>query len=171
MELLPLASDPQRMAAYAGWEAANEPVAVTPPRCSAWLTSEAERAPAGGPGYPLGRGQFWYGAPDLALWPHFYPALAAVAATGGYLGLHEYSAPEMWFGTGKSQLAAGADEGDEGWLTLRYRKLYRNYLQPAGLAVPLLMTECGVDGLVQDRPAHRGAVGGTLSTIGPKRYA
>ena len=156
-QLLPLASDPQRMAAYAGWEAANEPVAVTPAQMQRLADFEAERTRLlAAEGIRSVVGNFGTGHPDLALWPHFYPALAAAKTAGGYLGLHEYSAPEMWFGTGKSQLAAGADEGDEGWLTLRYRKLYRNYLQPAGLAVPLLMTECGVDGLVQDRPGPPG---------------
>ena len=74
----------------------------------------------------------------------------------GFLGLHEYSAPEMWFGAGDNQNHPTGDEGDEGWLTLRYRKVYRDYLKPAGLAVPLLVTETGVDGLVQGRPGPAG---------------
>jgi hypothetical protein len=36
------------------------------------------------------------------------------------------------------------------------RQVYRNYLQPAGLAVPLLITETGVDGLVVGRPGPDG---------------
>lgn len=156
-QLLPLASDPRRMAAYAGWEAANEPVAVSPAQMQRLADFEAERTRLlAAEGIRSVVGNFGTGHPDLALWPQFYPALEAVKATGGYLGLHEYSAPEMWFGTGKSQLEAGVDEGDEGWLTLRYRKAYRNYLAPAGLAVPLIMTECGIDGLVQGRPGPQG---------------
>jgi hypothetical protein len=65
----------------------------------------------------------------------------------GFLGLHEYSAPTMQFAT---------HDGGEGWLTLRYRKAYRQYLIPAGLEVPLVMTECGIDGLVTDRPGPDG---------------
>jgi hypothetical protein len=41
-----------------------------------------------------------------------------------------------------------AGEGDEGYLTLRYRKVYRTYLAPAGLDdVPLVVTECGLDSI------------------------
>lgn len=156
-QLLPLAGEPRRMPAYAGWEAANEPVAVTPAQMQRLADFEAERTRLlAAEGIRSVVGNFGTGHPDLELWPHFFPALEAVKATGGYLGLHEYSAPELWFGTGKSQLAAGPNEGDEGWLTLRYRKVYRNYLQPAGLAVPLVMTECGIDGLVQGRPGPQG---------------
>ncbi|MDQ4079058.1 MAG: hypothetical protein M3220_22795, partial [Chloroflexota bacterium] len=69
---------------------------------------------------------------------------------------HEYSAPYMWFGTGAYQLRPEQNEGDEGWLTLRYRKVYRNYLQPAGLEVPLVITETGIDGGIRDRPGPAG---------------
>ena len=62
----------------------------------------------------------------------------------------------MWFGSGPYQLEEGVNEGDEGWLTLRYRKVYRQFLQPAGLEVPLLITETGIDGQVQNRPGPRG---------------
>ncbi len=101
-------------------------------------------------------GNFATGTPPLELWPEFFPALQAVKETGGFLGLHEYSAPTMWFGTGVHQLEAGQDEGDEGWLTLRYRKVYRRYLQPAGLAVPLVITETGIDGGIVQRPGPVG---------------
>lgn len=33
----------------------------------------------------------------------------------------------------------------EGWLCGRYRKVYRQYLIPEGLNIPLAITECGVD--------------------------
>ncbi|HMR65261.1 MAG TPA: hypothetical protein PKE64_14740, partial [Anaerolineae bacterium] len=47
-----------------------------------------------------------------------------------------------------------------GWLTLRYRKVYRHFLAPMGYAdLPLLITECGVDGLVQPRPGPAEATG------------
>jgi hypothetical protein len=35
--------------------------------------------------------------------------------------------------------------GGEGWLTGRYRKMYRQYLIPAGKKIPLVITEHGID--------------------------
>jgi hypothetical protein len=101
-------------------------------------------------------GSFSTGQPALELWPAFYPALQAIREHGGFLGLHEYAAPYMWFASGPHQLQPGVDAGDEGWLTLRYRKVYRHYLQPAGLEVPLVITETGIDGQVRDRPGPDG---------------
>jgi hypothetical protein len=101
-------------------------------------------------------GNFSTGQPGLDLWPAFYPALQAVLDHDGFLGLHEYAAPYLWFGSGRHQLDPTGDEGDEGWLTLRYRKVYRNYLHPAGLDVPLVITEAGIDGQVANRPGPPG---------------
>lgn len=92
-------------------------------------------------------GNFATGHPPLDQWPHFYPAIQAVREHNGFLGLHEYSAPTMRFGTHA--------EG-EGWLTLRYRKAYRQHLIPAGLKAPLVITECGIDGMVGNRPGPKG---------------
>ncbi|MCB0053686.1 MAG: hypothetical protein KDE24_29545, partial [Caldilinea sp.] len=72
----------------------------------------------------------------------------------GWLGLHEYSAPTMYYLSsveGKGRYP-GVTPQDTGWLTLRYRKVYNEVLNPAGLQLPLVMTELGVDGLVQNRP-------------------
>ena len=58
--------------------------------------------------------------------------------------MHEYSAPDMdWlfdYTTG------------EGWLTGRYRKVYRQFLIPDGRVIPLIITECGIDGGVLGNP-------------------
>jgi hypothetical protein len=55
--------------------------------------------------------------------------------------------------TGKYQLDPDEDQGDEGWTTLRYRKVYRRFLEPHGLGqLPLVITECGIDPLVSPRP-------------------
>jgi len=35
---------------------------------------------------------------------------------------------------------------EEGWLTGRYRKGYRQFLIPDGRPIPMVITECGVDG-------------------------
>ena len=38
------------------------------------------------------------------------------------------------------------DASQTGWLTGRYRKLYQQYLIPAGLVIPLVISENGIDG-------------------------
>jgi hypothetical protein len=143
------------------WEGPNEPVfghADDPANVQAiaWYAAfEAERlrllADQGLRGVV---GNFATGSPDLPLWPAFLPAVAAARQHGGYLGLHEYSSPWMWWLTGNFQtgncIRRGefAGEGDTGFLTLRYRKVYRDFLAPAGLDdVPLLITECGLDSI------------------------
>jgi hypothetical protein len=97
-------------------------------------------------------GNFATGTPDLPLWAAFIPALDAAETHHGYLGLHEYSSPWMWWLMGRYQpqtCQADMDipgEGDTGWATLRYRKVYREHLAPNGVDdVPLLITECGLD--------------------------
>ncbi|HSN74226.1 MAG TPA: hypothetical protein VL334_03915 [Anaerolineae bacterium] len=155
--LLPIATDPGRLAHVDAWEAYNEPTVVTADQMARLAAFEAERTRLlAAAGVRSCVGNFGTGQPPLELWPSFYPALQAVQQHNGFLGLHEYSAPEMWFGAGDNQNHPDSNEGDEGWLTLRYRKVYRDYLKPAGLAVPLLVTETGVDGLVQGRPGPAG---------------
>ncbi len=159
--LLPIASDPTRMAAFDGWEAHNEPVADTSDKMKRLADFEAERTRLlAANGISSVVGNFATGHPPLELWPDFGPALDAVRQYGGFLGLHEYSAPIMQFGFGALQLNNGPNQGDEGWLTMRYRKAYRQHLQPMGFgSVPLLITECGVDGLVGNRPGPTDARG------------
>lgn len=151
--LLPIATEPRRLANIDAWESLNEPTPENASQMARLAEFEAERTRLlAAAGVRSCVGNFATGRPALDLWPAFFPALQAVQETNGYLGLHEYSAPVMWFGSGPHQLDAGSDEGDEGWLTLRYRKVYRNILEPAGLAVPLVITETGIDGLVDGRP-------------------
>jgi hypothetical protein len=67
--------------------------------------------------------------------------------------------------TGAHQLDPDEDQGDEGWTTLRYRKVYRQHLIPAGAGdVPLVITETGIDPLVNPKPP--GAKSGTWSQLG-----
>lgn len=159
--LLPLATESRRMEAILGWEAYNEPVADTPDKMRRLADFEAERTRIlGENGLRSVVGNFGAGQPPLELWPLFEPALAAIRQYGGFLGLHEYSAPVMQFRAGALQFEGEPDQGDEGWLTLRYRKVYRQFLQPMGYGdIPLLITECGVDGLVQPRPGPAEAEG------------
>ena len=150
-QLLPLATDPKRMAAIDAWEAYNEPIADTPDRMKRLAEFEAERTRIlADNGIRSVIGNFSTGNPPLELWPDFQAALESARQYGGFLGLHEYAAPTMQHLT----------EGNEGWLTLRYRKVYRQFLEPMGFGdLPLLITECGVDGLVQPRPGPAEAQG------------
>ncbi len=155
--VLALAQDARRAGLVDAWEGFNEPVPGDEDqmRRLAELESERVRLLARN-GLRAVVGNFGAGQPPLEWWPAFRPALEAAQANGGYLGLHEYSAPTMWFNTTRSPLDFGTSPADEGWLSLRYRKVYRQFLQPWGLQLPLLITECGVDGLVSNRPGPPG---------------
>jgi len=155
--LLPIATQPKRFENIDAWESYNEPVPSSLAAMQRYAAFEAERTRLlAEEGIRSCVGNFATGTPPLELWPDFIPAVQAVKEYDGFLGLHEYSAPYMWFGSGPYQLQPGVNEGDEGWLTLRYRKVYRQYLQPAGLEVPLLITETGIDGQVTGRPGPVG---------------
>lgn len=155
--LLPIATEPLRQANIDCWESFNEPAPADTAQMASLAMFEAERTRLlAEAGVRSCIGNFSTGQPALELWPAFFPALEAAKLHGGYLGLHEYSAPTLWFASGPHQLLADGDEGDEGWLTLRYRKVYRQYLQPAGLDIPLIITEMGIDGQVQNRPGPAG---------------
>jgi hypothetical protein len=160
-ELLPLAGDTTRMDAFEAWEAYNEPVADTVDKMKRLADFEAERTRLlAERGLRSVVGNFGTGHPPLELWPHFEPALDAIRQYDGYLGLHEYSAPVMQYLAGNLQPPGDPSQGDEGWLTLRYRKAHRRYLAPMGYGdVPILITECGVDGLIRPRPGPTDAKG------------
>jgi len=155
--VLPLALDARRTGLVDAWEGFNEPVPGNEGEMRKLAQLEAERVRLlAEHGLRAVVGNFGAGQPPLEWWPAFRPALETAQAHGGYLGLHEYSAPTVWFNTNRAALDFGADPADEGWLTLRYRKVYRQYLQPWGLHLPLVITETGVDGLVTERPGPPG---------------
>jgi hypothetical protein len=155
--VLSIMADPRRMSSIDGWESFNEPVAVDADQMARLAEFEAERTRLlAAQGIRSVIGNFATGHPDLALWPAFRPALEAAQEHDGYLGLHEYSAPTMQYATPQELLNWGTDPAQEGWLTLRYRKAYREYLRPNGLELPLLLTEVGIDGQVEDRPGPPG---------------
>lgn len=153
----PLALDERRQGLVDAWEGYNEPVPGNADQMRLLADVEAERVRLlAGDGLRAVVGNFGTGQPPLEWWPAFRPALEAAQAHGGYLGLHEYSAPTMWEKTNVPPLHFYGDRAHEGWLTLRYRKVYGQYLVPWGLSLPLLITECGVDGLVSNRPGPPG---------------
>jgi hypothetical protein len=108
-------------------------------------------------------GNFATGNPgDLNLWQSFIPAVRAAKQFGGILGLHEYSSPWIWWMTGNFQINPNENEGDEGWVTLRYRKVVRQFLRPAGVDdVQIAITEFGLDRVA---PVPPGASSGNWRT-------
>jgi hypothetical protein len=174
--ILPLALDERRKGLVDAWEGHNEPVASDEGQMRKLGELEAERVRLlARHGLRAVVGNFGTGQPPLEWWPAFRPAIEAAVAHGGYLGLHEYSAPTIWFNTNRAPFDFGAARSDEGWLTLRYRKVYGQYLLPWGLGLPLLMTECGIDGMVTDRPGPPGRgwkdFGGYWAELGMGRNA
>jgi hypothetical protein len=155
--VLPLALDERSIGLVDAWEGYNEPTPGDEDQMRRLADLEAERVRLlAGNGLRAVVGNFGTGQPPLEWWPAFRPAVEAARSNNGFLGLHEYSAPTMWYQTSRAPLDFGADPADEGWLTLRYRKVYRQFLIPWGLGIPLLITECGVDGMVGDRPGPAG---------------
>lgn len=155
--MLPLAMDERRAGLIDAWEGFNEPVPGDEDQMRRLADLEAERVRLlAENGLRAVVGNFGTGQPPLEWWPAFRPALEAAQAHGGYLGLHEYSAPTIWFNTNRDPLDFRVDPADQGWLTLRYRKVYQQFLIPWRLRLPLLITECGIDGMVTERPGPPG---------------
>lgn len=161
-QVLPYADDPDRRPYFDAWIAYNEPVANNAEEMKRLADFEAERTRLlGDRGIRSIIANFGTGQPLLELWPHFLPAVQTAKEYNGWLGLHEYSAPTIYYLTTRENQGRypGVAAGDTGWLTLRYRQVYNQYLKPAGLALPLIFTEMGVDGLVAERPGPSDARG------------
>ena len=155
--VLPMALDGRRAGLVDAWEGFNEPVPGDVDQMAKLADVEAERVRLlAERGLRAVVGNFGTGQPPMEWWPAFRPALEATQAHNGYLGLHEYSAPTIWYNTSRTPLDFATSPADEGWLTLRYRKVYRQFLIPWGLRLPLLLTECGIDGTVTERPGPPG---------------
>lgn len=160
--LWPIADTAERRRYFDGWEAYNEPVAGNVDEFKRLAEFEAERTRIlGRAGLRSVIGNFGTGQPPLEVWEHFMPAIAEAQAHGGWLGLHEYSAPTIYYNSTRDGRGRypGIAPHDTGWLTLRYRQVYNQFLKPAGRAIPLVMTELGVDGLVTNRPGPENAKG------------
>ena len=161
-QLLPIADDPARRPHFDGWEAYNEPVAGNADEMKRLAEFEAERTRLlGERGIRSVIANFGTGQPPLELWEYFLPAIQEALNYDGWLGLHEYSAPTMYYLTTREGQGRNPDitPQDTGWLTLRYRHVYNRFLKPRGLVIPLVMTELGIDGLVTERPGPRDARG------------
>jgi hypothetical protein len=128
------------------WQGVNEPILNSQEAAERYAEFDAERARRlYEHGFRVTVGSFSVGNPDLALWNHYLPALEAARQYGGMLALHQYAWPTL--------------DHQWPWLLLRHRKVYDG--EPAhgwaGLpdhlkTVPLAITECGLDGLLE--PGH-----------------
>ena len=160
--LMVIAGDPLRRQYFDGWESYNEPVPGSLDDMKRYGEFESERTRLlAAEGIRSVIGNFGTGQPPLEWWESFLPAVQAAKENNGWLGLHEYSAPTIYFGSTRADQGRypGVSPEDNGWLTLRYRKVYNEILKPRGLAIPLVFTELGVDGLVTERPGPADAMG------------
>ncbi len=167
-EVMVFAGDEQRRQYFDAWQSYNEPVAASPDEMKRLADFEAERTRLlGDQGIRSIIGNFGTGQPTgpgedpFELWSHFLPAMQAAKEYNGWLGLHEYSAPTIYHKSTRENQGRypGVSPEDTGWLTLRYRQVYNQILKPANLAIPLIFTEIGVDGLVGNREGPPEAAG------------
>ena len=106
-------------------------------------------------GFRVAIGGFPTGVPEMDEFQLFLPAIDVAIQHGGILSLHEYSAPDMGYLYG-DPLPGFPAYPDRGSLTFRYRWYYREYLEPAGLEIPLVVSEAGIDGIIGNRPGPSG---------------
>ncbi len=100
-------------------------------------------------------GGFSTGVPEMDEFALFLPAIETAIEYNGILTLHEYSAPDMTFLYG-DPLPGYPAYPDRGSLTFRYRWYYREFLEPMGLVIPLVISEAGIDGIIGNRPGPDG---------------
>lgn len=100
-------------------------------------------------------GGFATGVPEYDEFALFVPAIAVAKEHRGILTLHEYGAPDMTYLYG-DPLPGLPTYPDRGSLTFRYRWFYRDFLEPAGLVIPLVISEAGIDGIIGNRPGPDG---------------
>lgn len=160
-ELMVVAGDERRRRYFDAWQSYNEPVPGNLEEMQRLADFEAERTRLlGAEGIRSIIGNFGTGQPSgpgnepFGMWSAFLPAMQAAKEYNGWLGLHEYSAPTIYHKSTREHQGRypGVTPEDSGWLTLRYRQVYNQILKPANLAIPLVFTELGVDGLVDNRP-------------------
>jgi len=129
------------------WEGWNEPVPTS--RMDWYARFEAERTRAMAEhGFRVAIGGFATGTPEWQEFEDFLPAIQVALDHGGILSLHEYAAPTLQHGMGQA-LPGRPTYPDRGSLMLRYRWWYRDFLEPRGLVIPLVISEGGIDGQVK----------------------
>jgi hypothetical protein len=135
---------------YSFWQGVNEPTIQSVNAMHRFAEFEAERVRImGDRGFAVVVGSFSVGNPEFNYWPQFLPALTAAFQYKGALALHEYAWPTLDF--------------EAPWYLLRHRKVYNGDPArgwdgfPKSLkALPLLITECGLDGLIEKIDPPRG---------------
>ncbi len=135
---------------YDFWQGVNEPIIQSPEAMARYAAFDAERARyMAGYGFRVAIGSFSVGNPELAYWRQYIPALEAALQYGGALALHEYAWPTL--------------DHEWEWYLLRHRKVYFGDPEHGweGLpdhlkTLPLLITECGLDGLIEQGHPPRG---------------
>jgi len=132
------------------WEGYNEPGVHGNMEWYAAFEAERVRVMAQH-GLRTAIGGFSTGVPEWEDLVAFLPAIRVAKDHGGILTLHEYDAPTMDRSVGMG-LPDRPGQPHRGVLTLRYRWWYEELLKPQGLAIPLVISEAGVDGLVSNRP-------------------
>lgn len=100
-------------------------------------------------------GGFSTGVPELDEFELFVPAIETAIEYSGILSLHEYGAPDMTYLYGEP-LPGYPAHADRGSLAFRYRWYYQEILEPAGLVLPLVISEAGIDGIIGGRPGPSG---------------
>jgi hypothetical protein len=135
---------------YSYWQGVNEPIISSPIAMQRFAAFEAERTRImAAHGFRVVVGSFSVGNPSLPYWRQFLPALEAARQYHGALALHEYAWPTL--------------DRDAPWYALRHRKVYHGEPDhdwagfPSHLkSLPLLITECGLDGLLEQGSRPRG---------------
>jgi hypothetical protein len=136
---------------YEFWQGLNEPIIQSPEAMKRFADFEMERMRVMGKhGFRVVIGSFAVGnPPKFEYWNYFLPALETARHYGAALALHEYAWPTLYH--------------EWPWYLLRHRKVYRGarkrkwYGLPDYLkGLPLLITECGLDGLIERTNPPRG---------------
>ncbi len=136
---------------YDFWQGLNEPELVSAEAVERYAEFDAERARIMDEhGFRVVVGSFSVGNPArLGWWEKFLPALEAANQYKGALALHQYAWPTL--------------DRQWRWYSLRHRKVYQGEPRHewAGLpehlkALPLLITECGLDGAIVQSLRPRG---------------
>jgi len=148
-QLLPWA---ERMGdTYDFWQGLNEPVIQSREAMQRYADFDAERARImDGHGFRAAVCTLSVGNPSrLAWWKEYVPALEEAKRYDGALALHEYGWPTL--------------DHESPWYLLRHRKLYEGEPEhnweglPEHLKnMPLVITECGLDGMIENGGGPRG---------------